>query len=207
MLLFNMHDLYKTIEQNSESIFKDRGSKFIGLAFPVYSENEIKEIQKSLRAQFYDARHHCFAWRLGAEKLQYRVNDDGEPSNSAGMPIYGQIQSFDLTNILIVVVRYFGGTKLGVPGLINAYRTAAADAIRNGKIVEKTVKNVIEIKFDYIAMNDVMTVLKDGQLEQSEQVFELMCSIKTKVRLSEYEHIFERLMKIDTVKIINVGIE
>lgn len=196
-----MEDIYKTIKENSEGFFKDRGSKFIGLAFPVYSESEIKEIQKNLRNQYYDARHHCFAWRLGADKLQYRVNDDGEPSNSAGMPIFGQIQSFDLTNILIVVVRYFGGTKLGVPGLINAYRTAASEAIKNGEIIEKTVNNITKIHFEYLAMNDVMTVLKEEQLEQFEQCFELQCSINVKLRLSEAQRITERLEKIESVRI------
>ncbi|MBN2683003.1 MAG: YigZ family protein [Bacteroidales bacterium] len=196
-----MEDIYKTIKENSEGFFKDRGSKFIGLAFPVFSETEIKDIQKNLRNQYYDARHHCFAWRLGADKLHYRVNDDGEPSNSAGMPIFGQIQSFDLTNILIVVVRYFGGTKLGVPGLINAYRTAASEAIRNGEIIEKTVNNITKIHFEYLAMNDVMTVLKEEQLEQFEQCFELQCSINVKLRLSEAQRITERLEKIDSVKI------
>lgn len=202
-----MEDLYKTLEINSEGFFKDRGSKFIGLAFPVYSEDEIKEIQKKIRNDYHDARHHCFAWRLGADKEHYRVSDDGEPSNSAGMPIFGQIQSFDLTNILIVVVRYFGGTKLGVPGLINAYRTASSEAIKNGFVIEKTVNQIFEIVFEYVDMNDVMTVLKEEQLEQFNQNFELTCSLRVKIRLNDAEKLKSRIEKIETVKVKIIGIE
>ena len=135
-----MEDTYKTIEKPSEGLFKDKGSKFISFAFPVDNEEEIKEIVQSIKKEHHSARHHCYAWRLGADQLLFRANDDGEPSSTAGKPILGQIQSFDLTNILIVVVRYFGGTLLGVSGLINAYRNAALDAINQAEIVEKLVE-------------------------------------------------------------------
>src|SRR5690554_7890956 len=146
-------DTYKTITApSSEVLFKDRNSKFFGYAFPVEDEEIIKEHLEVLRKQHHSARHWCYAWQLGKEETRYRVNDDGEPSNSAGMPIYGQIQSFDVTNVLIVVVRYFGGVKLGVGGLINAYRTAAKEAIENGKIIEEVVKDRFELFFDYTDM-------------------------------------------------------
>ncbi|HBS87142.1 MAG: YigZ family protein [Bacteroidetes bacterium GWF2_38_335] len=195
-----MTDLYKTVEKKSEGIFRDRGSKFIALAFPVNSEDEIKTIQKQLRSEYYDARHHCFAWRLGAEKTHYRVNDDGEPSGSSGLPIYGQIQSFDLTNILVVVIRYFGGTKLGIPGLINAYRTATAEAFKAAKIIEKTVNDIFELDFEYESMNDVMKIIKDEGVEQFDQVFEMRCSLKITIRKSETERITERFKKIDKLQ-------
>ena len=149
-----MEDTYKTIEKPSEGLFKDKGSKFISLAFPVNSEEEIKEIVQSIKKEHHSARHHCYAWRLGADQLHFRANDDGEPSSTAGKPILGQIQSFDLTNILIVVVRYFGGTLLGVSGLINAYRSAALDAINQAEIVEKLVEKWLLVDFDYGAMNE-----------------------------------------------------
>ena len=130
---------YKTIKSKSEGSYKDKGSKFYAFAYPVTTEDEIKEIQAKLRKEYYDARHHVFAWRLDADKKRFRASDDGEPSNSSGPPILGQIQSYDLTNILIVVIRYFGGTKLGIPGLINAYKTSAKEAIENTEIIEKEV--------------------------------------------------------------------
>ena len=142
-------DTYYTISAPSEGLFKDRGSRFIALAYPVTTEKEIKEIQVSLRKKYHDARHHCYAYRLGYDKSVYRVNDDGEPSGTAGKPIFGQIQSKDLTNIFIVVIRYFGGTLLGVSGLINAYRSAAADAIEHAQIIQKTIMDLYEISFEY----------------------------------------------------------
>lgn len=190
-----MEDLYKTIESPSEGLFKDKGSRFIAYAFPVYTEDEIKEHIFRLKKEHYSARHHCYAWRLEADKERFRANDDGEPSSSAGKPILGQIQSFDLTNILIVVVRYFGGTLLGVSGLINAYRAAAKDAIENARIVEKTVEDILLIEFDYERMNDVMKTFKDEQLSQLDTSFDLNCRIKTSVRLSESMRIQELLKK------------
>ena len=156
-----MEDLYRTVEVVAEGLYKEKGSKFLAFVYPVATEEQIREIITGIKGKYYDARHHCYAWRLGAAKNHFRMNDDGEPSSTAGKPIFGQIQSFDLTNVLIVVVRYFGGTKLGVSGLINAYREAAADAIRNAVIVEKTVDEILRIRFSYLVLNDVMKVIKE----------------------------------------------
>jgi len=196
-----MEDTYKTISTASEGLFKDKGSKFIAYAYPVTSEDQIKEIVQSIKKEHYSARHHCYAWRLGPEKLLFRANDDGEPSSTAGKPILGQIQSFDLTNILIVVVRYFGGTLLGVSGLINAYRNAAFDAINQAEIVEKLVEKELLIEFDYSVMNDVMKLFKDEKLPQIEPQFDLRCRIKTHIRLSELNRIEDGLNKIEGLTI------
>ncbi len=196
-----MEDTYKTIQTASEGLFKDKGSKFIAYAYPVTSEDQIKEIVQSIKKEHYSARHHCYAWRLGHEKLLFRANDDGEPSSTAGKPILGQIQSFDLTNILIVVVRYFGGTLLGVSGLINAYRNAALDAINQAEIVEKLVEKELLIEFDYGVMNDVMKLFKDEKLPQIEPQFDLRCRIKTHIRLSELSRIEDGLNKIEGLTI------
>ncbi|MEA3445607.1 MAG: YigZ family protein [Bacteroidota bacterium] len=194
-------DKYKTLSSPSEGNYKEKGSKFPSFAFAVYSEEEIKEILQDLRKKYYDARHHCYAWRLGADMEHFRSNDDGEPSSTAGKPILGQIRSNGLSNILIVVIRYFGGTKLGVPGLINAYRTAAADAIANATIVEKTVNNILQINFEYLAMNDVMKIIKEDKPKQIDQQFDLKCSITISIRQSESEIISRKLEKFDTVKV------
>ena len=154
-------DEYYTLSKPSEGIFKDKGSKFIAKAFPVFSETEIKAIQEQLRSEYHDARHHCYAYMLGADKKVFRANDDGEPSSTAGKPILGQIKSFELTNVLIVVIRYFGGTKLGVSGLIHAYKTATEEALKNAEIVKKTLLDYYQLKFDYAAMNDIMRILKE----------------------------------------------
>ena len=196
-----MEDTYKTIEKPSEGLFKDKGSKFISFAFPVDNEEEIKEIVQSIKKEHHSARHHCYAWRLGADQLLFRANDDGEPSSTAGKPILGQIQSFDLTNILIVVVRYFGGTLLGVSGLINAYRNAALDAINQAEIVEKLVEKWLLVEFDYGAMNEVMKIFKDEKLPQTDPQFDLRCSIKTHIRLSELNRIEQEFSKIDGIKV------
>lgn len=199
-----MEDTYKTIATASEGLFKDKGSKFIAYAFPVTSEDQIKEIIQTIKKEHYSARHHCYAWRLGHEKLLFRANDDGEPSSTAGKPILGQIQSFDLTNILIVVVRYFGGTLLGVSGLINAYRNAAFDAINQAEIVEKLVENNLLIEFDYGVMNDVMKLFKDEKLVQIDPEFDLRCRIKTLVRLSEVPRILDNFAKIEGLKVTEI---
>jgi uncharacterized YigZ family protein len=196
-----MEDTYKTISTASEGLFKDKGSKFIAYAYPVTSEDKIREIVQSIKKEHYSARHHCYAWRLGHEKLLFRANDDGEPSSTAGKPILGQIQSFDLTNILIVVVRYFGGTLLGVSGLINAYRNAALDAINQAEIVEKLVEKDLLIEFDYGVMNDVMKLFKDEKLPQVEPQFDLRCRIKTHIRLSELNRIEDGFNKIEGLTI------
>ena len=196
-----MEDTYKTIAVATEGLFKDKGSKFIAYAFPVISEDQIKEIIQTIKKEHYSARHHCYAWRLGHEKLAFRANDDGEPSSTAGKPILGQIQSFDLTNILIVVVRYFGGTLLGVSGLINAYRNAALDAINQAEIIEKLVEKNLLIEFDYGVMNDVMKLFKDEKLPQIEPEFDLRCQIKTQIRLSEVPRILDAITKIEGLKV------
>lgn len=177
-------DSYKTLAGPSESLYKVKGSKHFGYAFPVMDESAIKEHLDQLRKEHHQARHHCYAWALGAERTHYRANDDGEPSGTAGKPIFGQIQSFDLSNVLIVVVRYFGGVKLGAGGLIDAYRTAARMAIESGVIVEKTVEDHLQVRFPYEAMSKVMKVMKELGFPQSHQEFDLNCSLRTSCRLS-----------------------
>jgi uncharacterized YigZ family protein len=187
-------DTYKTITKASEeTLFKDRGSKFFGYAFPVTSEDQIKEHIEQLKKQHYNARHWCYAWQLGKEYERFRANDDGEPSNSAGMPIYGQLQSFDVTNILVVVVRYFGGTKLGVGGLIQAYKTGAKLALGASKIIEKTIDEDFLLKFEYPEMNTVMRIVKDENLNITNQKMELNCEFVISVRKKDAERIFQLL--------------
>lgn len=193
-------DSYKTISETAEGIYKEKGSKFITYAYPVTCEEEIKEHIAVLKKEYYDARHHCYAYMLGAEKKNFRANDDGEPSSTAGKPILGQILSHDLTNILIVVVRYFGGTKLGASGLIHAYKTAAANAISNAKIVDRTVNDVYDIHFDYLVMNDVMRVIKEEQPLQLGQDFNLTCKITISMRQNDIGKVLERFEKIESVK-------
>ncbi len=192
-------DQYKTIKTASEGFYKDKASKFYSFAFPVETEEEINEHLKELRKRFFDARHHCYAWRLGAEKTHFRANDDGEPSNSAGAPILGQIRSFDLTNILIVNVRYFGGTLLGVSGLINANKTAAAEAIKAAEIINKTVNALLSFSFDYIEMNDVMKIIKDEDLKPINQTFGNNCSMQLSIRLAHINKVKERLLKVESL--------
>jgi len=195
-------DTYKTITKPSQEVlFKDKNSKFFGYAFPVISEDEIKLNLQLLKKQHHSARHWCYAYQLGTENITYRANDDGEPNNSAGMPIYGQIQSFDVTNILIVVVRYFGGVKLGVGGLINAYKAGAQLALENSKIVTKTVNKDYLIKFDYKNMNKVMRVIKEKQLKIVNQKLELDCQIQISVRKNDAESIFKVFEQIFEVEI------
>lgn len=193
-------DTYKTISQKSEGLYKEKGSKFISYAYPVSTEEEIKEHIANLKKEYYDARHHCYAYMLGADKKNFRANDDGEPSSTAGKPILGQILSNDLTNILIVVVLYFGGTKLGASGLIHAYKTAAADTISNAEILDKTVNDVYDIHFDYLVMNDIMKIIKDEQPEQLGQDFNLTCKITLSIRQSEVERLIQKFEKITSVK-------
>lgn len=196
-----MEDTYITISKPAEGLYKEKGSKFISFAYPVTSEDEIKEHIQILKKEHHSARHHCYAWRLGYEKLLFRANDDGEPSSTAGKPILGQIQSFDLTDILIVVVRYFGGTLLGVSGLINAYRNAALDAVNQAEIIEKLVEQQILIKFGYEAVNEVMKIFKDEKISLIDPQFDLKCQIKTQIRLSDLIRIEEGLKKIEGLKI------
>ena len=185
-----MNDEYRTLASPSEeTLFKDRGSKFFGYAFPVQSEEEVKSCLDELRTQHPSARHFCYAYQLGVEKISYRANDDGEPSNSAGMPIYGQIQSFDITNVLIVSVRYFGGTKLGVGGLINAYRSSAKMAVEASHIVVKTVNIRFRISFPYDLMNKVMRIIKERNIQIQDQILELNCTYFISIRKKEADTI------------------
>lgn len=192
-----MKDLYKTIRSQTEGQYRDKGSKFIASAFPVDNEDEIKLRIDELKKTYHDARHHCFAWRLGADMDRYRVNDDGEPSGSAGKPIYGQIQSRDLTQILVVVVRYFGGTLLGVGGLIKAYRSAAAAALENAVIIEKKVEEQLILQFEYASMNAVMKMIKDFDLQFEDQRFDLKCSLTLRVWKREMPALMERISMIE----------
>ena len=192
-------DLYKTIEGPSEGLYKEKGSRFIALAYPVKNEDEIRDIVVGLKEKYYDARHHCYAWRLGLDKDRFRANDDGEPSSTAGKPILGQLLSNDLTDILIVVIRYFGGIKLGVSGLINAYRVAAADAIDHAVIVEKTVDEQLRIKFDYLVMNDVMKIVKDMSPDVLERNFEMDCEMLLSIRQNDMPALRERLEKVESL--------
>ncbi len=184
-------DTYKTIEFPSEEVlYKEKNSKFFGYCFPVHSEDEVKAILEKVKKEHYSARHWCYAFQIGTESVFYRVNDDGEPSGSAGLPIYGQIQSFEVTNILVIVVRYFGGVKLGVGGLVSAYKETAKMALENSEIIEKTIDIRYKIKFDYKDMNKVMRVIKEKNLNVIGQKLELDCEIEISVRKSESEMIF-----------------
>ena len=185
-------DTYKTIDVASEeTLFKDRNSKFFGYAFPVFTEDEIKEALEGLRKKHHSARHFCYAWQLGTETTRFRANDDGEPSNSAGMPIYGQLQAFDVTNVLVVSIRYFGGTKLGVGGLINAYRTSAQLALEISKIKEKTIDIQYLLKFGYDMMNKVQRIVKERNLNIIAQKLEMDCEYTISVRKKEAQTIFD----------------
>jgi len=192
-------DSYKSIAVPSQGLYKDNGSRFIAFAYPVETEDEAKAIIASLRKEYFDARHHCFAYRLGHLGEPWRASDDGEPSSTAGRPILGQILSNELSDILVVVVRYFGGIKLGVPGLIKAYKTATADALAAAQTVEKIATERFEVSFDYIDMNKAMKIVKDMGLEIVSQEFEMTCRMVLKVRLS---HIgaFEDAFRWATVK-------
>ena len=190
-------DTYTTIEEESKGLFKDRGSRFIAIAVPVTSQDEIKTRLAELRKEYHDARHHCFAWVLGPDRQTWRVSDDGEPSGTAGRPILAQINARELTNIMIVVIRYFGGTLLGVGGLINAYRSAAADALESALIVEKHLIERWSVSFPYEAMNDVMKVLRDESCNQSEHSYSGSdVTVEIMFRASRADHVTGRLNKI-----------
>ena len=190
-------DNYLTIEGNAEAIFKEKSSKFLCYAYHVESEEEIAAFLEPLRKRYYDATHHCYAWRLGPFGEKFRANDDGEPSSTAGKPILGQLLSREITNCLIVVVRYFGGTKLGVPGLIAAYKESAAMVLDEAKIVERTVDKRIRIEFSYISMNDVMRIIKEEQPVIEEQIFDNLCSMTLSMRLSKADILLGRLRKVE----------
>jgi uncharacterized YigZ family protein len=194
-------DTYKTIRNQSEGLYKDKGSKFIALVYPVKDEDEITVHLANIKKAYYDARHHCYAWALGFDSEYYKINDDGEPSGTAGKPIFGQIRSFELRNILIVVVRYFGGTKLGVRGLINAYKGAAHDAISNNVIITKTIRNYYRLYFPYLSMNDVMQTLKEYDLPQKAHQFDLDCQLEFSVRQNISDEVVLKFEKINDTRI------
>ena len=194
---------YHTLKSPSESLFKEKGSKFYGYAFPVSSEDEVKDKLAELRIKHNDARHHCYAYRLGiGTEERYRANDDGEPSNSAGKPIYGQLLSTEITNVLIVVVRYFGGVKLGVGGLISAYKLSAKLTIDAGKIIQREELNYYRITFEYPQMSEVMNFVKSNRLEVISQVFENNCDIEFCHSISQSNLMVFELQKIENVKVV-----
>ena len=192
-----IRDSYKSIASESRGLFKDKGSRFIAHDYPVETEEEVKEIVAALKKEYYDARHHVYAYRLGYLGDKFRANDDGEPSGSSGRPVLGQIDSNELSDILVVVVRYFGGIKLGIPGLIRAYKTATADAIANAEIVEKIACKRYKVHFGYMGMNSVMKVFKDMGLDQKNQQFDMECSMETNVRLSQVDTFLERMGDVE----------
>ena len=182
-----MQDSFLTISKITEGLYKEKGSKFIALALPVKTEEEVKEKLEEVKKTYYDARHHCYAYVLGADATQYRANDDGEPNHSAGDPILGQIRSRELTNTLVIVVRYFGGTKLGVSGLINAYKTSAAEALDQNKIIEKLITKSVKFSFPYEEMNEVMKLVNDFEMEITHQEFEMECKMTAEIIVSKAE--------------------
>lgn len=202
-----LSDTYRTIKEPSRGLFKDKGSKFMSFAYPVSHNREIKPLVDALKKEYFDARHHCYAYRLGSDKLTFRANDDNEPSGTAGKPILGQIAANDLTNVLVVVVRYFGGTLLGTSGLIHAYKTATADAIANASIVERSVFAVYQLSFNYLQMNYVMKVIKDSDLIAFDQNFELACTLKVKIKLSMVETVLQKFLPPNEVETLFIGRE
>ncbi|MCK9399269.1 MAG: YigZ family protein [Bacteroidales bacterium] len=193
-------DEYRTLQEVSQGLYKEKGSKFIAIAIPVDSVDEVRLQLEQLRKRYHDARHHCYAYRLGEEPYEVRYNDDREPSGTAGKPIFGQIQSFELTNVLIVIIRYFGGVKLGTGGLIQAYRNAARDAIENGKIVTKTWKALLEIRYDYLQMNDVMRVIKDEGLRIIHQESPGQSCILLEIRKGNLETVIRKFSSLEKLE-------
>jgi uncharacterized YigZ family protein len=198
-------DTYLSVKSETRGTYREKASRFIAISLPVGSEAEAKEKLESIRKEYYDANHHCYAYRLGPSGDVYRVNDDGEPSGTAGRPIYGQILSRGLSDLLVVVIRYFGGTKLGVPGLINAYRSAAEEALSKAVLIDKVLTDAIDVNFDYQRMNDVMKILKDTGVSIHQQEFEQTCAVRFSVRRSKSEEVRHRLSKITNISIfVNV---
>jgi uncharacterized YigZ family protein len=195
-------DTYRTIEKPAEGLFRDRGSKFLAFAYPITAEADIKNILAKLKSEHPKANHHCWAMRLGIDRSVFRVNDDGEPSGTAGRPILNMLLSRDLTNIVVIVVRYFGGTLLGVPGLINAYKSATIDVLHKTIVIEKTVNDVYVIEFDYSQMNDVMKIIKDDSLHIMEQSLETACSIRLAIRKTQVNAALTKLNALNGVKTI-----
>jgi uncharacterized YigZ family protein len=191
-------DTYKTIAMQSQGLYKEKGSKFIALAYPVLLEEDVKDILSDLRKQYHDARHHCYAYVMGYNGENWRANDDGEPSSTAGKPIHGQILSRELTNTLVVVIRYFGGTKLGVSGLINAYKTAAAEALDANEIIERTVNDIYKVTFAYPATNEVMRLIKEEDLPVIDQQFDSSCAVTLGIRQTKLSQVLDKIDKIDS---------
>jgi uncharacterized YigZ family protein len=194
-------DTYKTIESPSEGQFKDKGSKFIAYAYPFRDADDLKQLISDVKTLHPKARHHCWAYRLTTDRSIYRLNDDGEPSGTAGRPILNMLLSNDLTNVLLIVVRYFGGTLLGVPGLINAYKTASQEALGAATIVERTVNDVYQLRFDYLQMNDVMRIMKEDQLTILKQDFEVSCSLTFEIRQTQVNHTIAKLTNLEGLKV------
>lgn len=194
-------DTYQTIARETEGIFRDKGSKFIAYAFPFQAESELKSRIADVKAIHPKARHHCYAYRLTVDPAVFRVNDDGEPSGTAGRPILNALLSAGLTNVIVIVVRYFGGTLLGVPGLINAYKSATVDAISQAEVISKTVDDCYGISFDYLSMNDVMRILKEEQVQVLNQEFDNACYMEIQVRKMEVNTVIGKIEKIKDCKI------
>jgi uncharacterized YigZ family protein len=199
MSLFD--DTYKTISKPSEGTFKDKGSKFIAYAYPFRDENELKDLLASVKSEHPKARHWCYAYRLSPDRTVFRINDDGEPSGSAGRPILNTLLSNDLTDIIVIVVRYFGGTLLGIPGLINAYKNATQEALDVAEIIEKTQEDVYKIDFDYLQMNDVMRIIKEDNLEILKQDFDNRCSITFSVRKLHVNQVVHKMESLENSKL------
>lgn len=193
-------DTYKSILEPSQGLYKELGSRFIALAYPVESEDEVRSLLDTARRQYHDARHHCYAFRLGLDGRQWRAGDDGEPSGSAGRQILGQIDSAGLSDVLVIVVRYFGGIKLGIPGLTRAYKTSTADALSNASVIEKTAGVRYSVPFAYEALPQVMKILKDMDIPVLERDFGLDCSVKVRVRLSLVQDFLDKMEKIGIFK-------
>lgn len=194
-------DFYKTIIQTAEGLYKEKGSKFIARVFHVETDDDVKLAMESMKKEFYDARHHCYAYRINPEEEQFRSSDDGEPSGTAGKPIFNQILSFGLTNVLVVVVRYFGGTKLGVSGLIRAYKTATREALHQAKIVTRYIFRELVLSFEYPLMNNVMMVIKEENLEIIERDFQLSCMLKINVKKNDLHKVVNRMEKIRGISV------
>lgn len=200
-----IRDAYKSIASRAGGLFKDNGSRFIAWAYPVETEEEVKEIVTGLKKEYHDARHHCYAYRLGWLGDRFRANDDGEPSGSAGRPILGQIDAAGLSDVLVVVVRYFGGIKLGIPGLIRAYKSSTADALSQAEVVEKIAGKSFRLRFGYLAMNPVMKVLKDMDIPAKDQEFGMDCALTVRVRLSLEAAFRERILQVDTCNLEEIS--
>jgi uncharacterized YigZ family protein len=196
-----MDDAYMTISSPCEGLYKEKGSKFLAFAFPVSTKEQVKPIVDDLRKKHHDARHVCFAYIINPQSPETRANDDGEPSGTAGRPMLGALQSKGVVNVLMVVVRYFGGTKLGTSGLINAYKTASLDALENGEIIERNLEAILSIRFSYFVMNDVMKVMKEENPTVLSQSFDNECAMQLQVRLNDYEKLKSRLENIEGVSV------